>query len=157
MSPSSAPLSPTHEPVGRDAIGVGSSRTVYLATAWTGLVFAVLQSVCTVLIGLGGARILISILSLAAATSVMSGWDWLHRDVFRIPMMAFAFIGAIINLIVVAQVRTLRNRPSARWRLDLATHAKKTNQEYWQIVLSVVTVVLLAAEEIIHLHSIHRA
>jgi len=113
-------------------------------------VFAVLQSVCTVLIGLGGARILISALSLASATSVMSGVDWLHRDIFRIPMMLFACIGAILSLIVVAQVRTLRNRPSARWRLDLAAQAKRVKQERWQVFLSVVTLVLLAAEELIH-------
>lgn len=157
MSPSSAPLSQAPEPISRDVVGGVSSRAAYLAAAWTSLVFAVLQSVCTVLIGLGGARILISLLSLAVASSVMSGWDWLHRDVFRIPMMVFAFIGAIVNLIVVAQVRMLRNRPSARWRLDPVRQAKKAKQEQWQTALSVVTLILLAAEEAIHWHHIHQA
>jgi ABC-type Fe3+ transport system permease subunit len=149
MTNSSVPRPVQNDSADIDTIEA-SHRPIYWATAWTSLVFAVLQSVCTVLIGLGGARILISALSLAAATSVLSGLDWFHRDIIRIPMMLFACVGVILNLIVVAQVRMLRNRPSARWRLDLTAQAKKIKQERWQIFLSAVTIVLLAAEELTH-------
>lgn len=129
---------------------------VFTAVAWTSLFFAFLQSVCTVLIGLGGARLVIGILSLAAASSFFTHMDVFHRDGLRIPMMLFACAGAILNLIVVWQVRRLRNRPSARWRLDSTLQASKLRQERWQIILSIATLALVVWEEIFHhLHHHH--
>jgi hypothetical protein len=151
-------LSTKPEPAGSDraTLDQRGPRRVFSAVAWTGLVFAFLQSVCTMLIGLGGARVLISLLSLAAASSVFARMDAFHRDGLRIPMMAFACVGAFLNLIVVAQVRRLRARPSARWRLDASAQGAKVRQERWQIVLSVVTLVLLVVEEAIHRMHVHR-
>lgn len=102
------------------------------------------------MVALGGARLLLSLLSLAAASSVFARMNAFHRVGLRIPMLLFACVGAILNLIVVAQVRRLRNRPSARWRLDVSSLATKLRQERWQIVLSVVTLVLVVVEEALH-------
>jgi hypothetical protein len=123
---------------------------LFSGVAWTGLVFAFLQSVCTVLIGLGGARLLIGLLSLATASTVFARMDAFHADWLRIPMIAFAVLGSLVNLIVVAQVRRLRSRPAARWRLDMAGLPGKVRQERWQVVLSVVTLVLVVVEEVLH-------
>lgn len=126
------------------------SVTIFSAVVWTGLAFAFLQSVCTVLIGLGGARLLISMLSLAVASSVFARMDAFHRDGLRIPMMVFACVGAIVNLIVVWQVWRLRSRPSSRWRQDLSTRELKIKQERWQILLSIATLALVVCEEVFH-------
>jgi hypothetical protein len=123
---------------------------VFTGVAWTGLVFAFLQSVCTVLIGLGGARLLIGLLSLATASTVFARMDAFHADWLRIPMIAFAVLGSLVNLLVVAQVRRLRSRPAARWRLDMTGLPGKLRQERWQVVLSVATLVLVVVEEVLH-------
>jgi hypothetical protein len=128
----------------------GRPKRWFPAVAWTSLAFAVLQSGCTIMIGLGGARLVISFLSLAAASSVFATARFVHQNAFRVPMIIIAVIGAVLNLIVVAQVRHLRNRPSARWRLDMSSLPKKLRQENWQITLSIITLVVVAIEESIH-------
>jgi hypothetical protein len=126
------------------------SGVAWTGVAWTGLAFACLQSVCTVLIGLGGARLLIGLLSLATASTVFARMDAFHADWLRIPMILFALLGSLVNLIVVAQVRRLRSRPAARWRLDTAGLPGKLRQERWQMVLSVAALVLVVVEEVLH-------
>jgi hypothetical protein len=128
----------------------GERKRWFPAVAWTSLAFAVLQSGCTIMIGLGGARLVISFLSLAAASSVFATARFVHQNAFRVPKIIIAVIGAVLNLIVVAQVRHLRNRPSARWRLDMSSLRKKLRQENWQIALSIITLVVVAIEESIH-------
>jgi hypothetical protein len=126
------------------------------AVAWASLGFAVLQSVCTALIGLGGARLVISVLSVTAASSFFANARWLHQDALRVPMMIFAVLGAMVNLGVVWQVRRLRNRPAAQWRLNAVAVAGKLRQERWQIGLAELTLVLVVVEEWLHLVRHHR-
>jgi hypothetical protein len=126
------------------------SGVAWTGVAWTGLAFACLQSVCTVLIGLGGARLLIGLLSLATASTVFARMDAFHADWLRIPMILFALLGSLVNLIVVAQVRRLRSRPAARWRLDMAGLPGKLRQERWQVLLSMAALVLVVVEEVLH-------
>ncbi len=64
-------------------------------------------------------------------------------------MMALAFLGAILNLFVIWKVRSLRSNPAAQWRQQPLTK-KKLNSERFQIALSVLTLLLLAAEWITH-------
>lgn len=151
----SSPTEPTTNSANAETPGQTARAQIFSAVGLTGLAFAILQSVCTVLIGLGGARILISVLSLAAASSVFARIDALHRDGLRIPMIVFACVGAILNLIVVGQIRRLRNRPSARWRLNLSTQPAKLSHERWQITLSIATLALVVCEEIFHRLHVH--
>jgi hypothetical protein len=64
-------------------------------------------------------------------------------------MMVLAFLGAVLNLYVVEKVRRLRSRPASQWRQQPVTK-KKLNSERFQIALSALTLLLLAAEWIIH-------
>jgi hypothetical protein len=64
-------------------------------------------------------------------------------------MMLFAFLGAVVNLYVVWKIRRLRNRPASQWRQQPLTR-KKLNSERFQIALSILTLLLLAAEWITH-------
>ena len=139
-----------------DAVVAVEHGRVLPVVAWASLGFAVLQSVCTVLIGLGGARLVISVLSLAAASSFFARARWLHQDSLRLPMVLFAAAGAVVNLIVVWQVRRLRNRPAAQWRLNTATLKSTLRQERWQIGLAELTLVLVVVEEWLHFLQHHR-
>jgi hypothetical protein len=116
---------------------------------WSGIVFALLQSACTAVMAISGLRVAIGLSALAAAAGIHAPAHGFHQDAIRIPMMALAFLGAVINLFVIWKVRNLRNKPAAQWRQQPVTK-KKLNSERFQIALSVVTLLLLAAEWITH-------
>ena len=65
-------------------------------------------------------------------------------------MNGLALAGAVLNLIVLWQVRRLRARPAAAWRVQPVS-AKKLRGERLQLVLAVATIVLVAVEETLHL------
>jgi hypothetical protein len=121
----------------------------------TSLVFIVLQSACTAVMAISGIRVAIGLSGLAAATvgihAPASGW---HRDAIRIPMMIAAVAGSLINLYVIWRIRALRARPSSQWRVQPAT-PKQRRSEFFQIALSIVTLILVAVEWITH-PMIHR-
>ena len=116
----------------------------------TSLAFIILQSACTAVMAISGIRVAIGLSGLAAATigihAPASGW---HRDAIRIPMMIAAVAGSLINLFVIWRIRALRARPSSQWRVQPAT-PKQRRSEVFQIALSVVTLILVAAEWITH-------
>src|SRR6266478_1758431 len=116
---------------------------------WSGIVFTVLQSACTAVIAISGLRVAIGLSALAAAAGIHAPAHGFHQDAIRIPMMTLAFLGAVLNLFVIWKVRSLRSKPAAQWRQQPLTK-KKLNSERFQIVLSVLTLLLLAAEWITH-------
>jgi hypothetical protein len=116
---------------------------------WSGIVFALLQSACTAVIAISGLRVAIGLSALAAAAGIHAPAHGFHQDAIRIPMMVLAFLGAVLNLYVVGKVRRLRSRPASQWRQQPVTK-KKLNSERFQIALSVLTLLLLAAEWITH-------
>jgi hypothetical protein len=123
--------------------------------AWSSLLFAVLQSVCSFFVALDGLRLVIGVGALASVAGAGEQWDRLHTDWVRVPMVALAVAGALLNLTVLLHVRHLRSRPSARWRQRPLT-SRKIRMERVQLLLSVVTLVLVAVEEISHWHTFHR-
>ena len=134
-----APAS-AEEPVGRRAWLV----------SMTSLVFIVLQSACTAVIAISGIRVAIGLSGLAAATfGIHAPAHGFHRDAIRIPMMILALAGSLINLYVIWRIRMLRARPSSQWRVQ-AVSGKQRRSELFQIALSVIALVLLAAEWITH-------
>ena len=116
---------------------------------WSSIVFAVLQSVCTAVIAISGFRVAIGLGALAAAAGVDARARGFHQDAIRIPMMALALAGALLNLFVLWRVRKLRNRQAAQWR-QKPLSARKKNSERLQYVLSILTLILLAAEWFTH-------
>jgi hypothetical protein len=88
----------------------------------TSLIFAVLQSACRAVIAISGVRVAIGLSALAEATiGIHAPAVGFHQDAIRIPMMAAASIGSLINLYVIWRIRTLRARPSSQWRVQAAT------------------------------------
>ncbi|WP_254063518.1 hypothetical protein [Granulicella sp. S190] len=124
-------------------------RTRSWFVAATSLVFIVLQSACTAVIALSGVRVAIGLSSLAGAISTHAPAAGFHRDSIRIPMMIAATIGSLINLYVIWRIRTLRARPSSKWRIQPATPGQ-LRSEFFQIALAVLTLILVAAEWTTH-------
>jgi hypothetical protein len=123
---------------------------------WSTFLFALLQSICTAVLAVSGVRVAIGLTALVAAAGVDAPAKGFHSDAIRIPMMVFALAGALINLYLLWNARRLRNRPAAQWRRVPLT-PKKLASERWQLILSVLTLVLLAGEWITHplLHHPH--
>ncbi len=114
-----------------------------------GFLFALLQSACAAVIAISGFRVLIGLSALAAAAGIHAPAKGFHQDAIRIPMMSLALVGALANLYSVWRVRSLRAKPAAQWRVQPVSTAKLRSERF-QIVLSIVTLVLLAAEWITH-------
>jgi uncharacterized membrane protein len=117
--------------------------------AWSALGFALLQSVCTAVIAASGMRFALGLGAFITSVATSAPSQNLHSDKFRLPMLFFATIGAIVNLGVLWQVRRLRNRPASQWRMAPVT-PKKRRLEHWQFALSVLTILLVVAELISH-------
>jgi hypothetical protein len=119
----------------------------------TSFLFILLQSACSAVMAISGLRLLIGLGSLAAA-SILPGFIFsLHADKIRIPMMVIAVLGSVLNLYVVWRIRSLRARPASQWRIQPVT-AKQRRSEMIQIVLSILTLLLVASEMLAH-HVLH--
>ena len=116
---------------------------------WSALFFALLQSVCSAFIALGSVRLLIGIGAFAAASSVLKLADHMHVAAIRIPMMLIALAGSLLNLVVLWQVWRLRKRSASAWRQQPVSK-KKITSEWLQFTLSILTLLLLAAEFMAH-------
>ncbi|HEX4319296.1 MAG TPA: hypothetical protein VHZ52_00230 [Acidobacteriaceae bacterium] len=117
--------------------------------AWTSLLFALLQSLCTFFGAANGLRTAIGLGAIALTTSQAAFVDEFHSAWFRRPMNGLALAGAVLNLVVLWQIRRLRARPAAHWRVA-SPSAKKLRSERIQLVLSIVTLVLVGIEEYLH-------
>ncbi|HTZ46402.1 MAG TPA: hypothetical protein VMH20_02350 [Verrucomicrobiae bacterium] len=116
---------------------------------WSGFFFAFLQSVCSTFIALHGIRLLVGIGAVVLASSAWHLAERLHADAIRVPMMLIALVGSLLNLLALWQVHRLRHRPASAWRQQPLTTSKRRSQTL-QLALSVLTLVLLFAEEIAH-------
>jgi len=116
---------------------------------WPSLFLAFLQSVCSVFIALQGVRLLMGIGAVVLASGAWHLAEELHVDAIRVPMMLIALVGALLNLLALWQVRRLRRRSASAWRQQPLSTAKR-RPEALQLALSVLTLVLLFAEEIAH-------
>ena len=117
--------------------------------SWSSFVFALVQSACTAVFAISGVRVLIGLGALAAAAGSNAPASGFHQDAIRIPMMALALVGALVNLYVLWRQWSLRRRPASQWRLQPLTKKEKRSR-WFQFVLAIVTLVLLALEWWIH-------
>jgi hypothetical protein len=116
----------------------------------TSLFFILLQSACTLVMALSGARLIIGLGALAAVTAgAQAPAAGFHQDAIRIPMMTLAVLGSGINLYMIWRIRSLRNRPSAQWRQPPVTRRRLWGERV-QITLAVVTLCFVLAEFLSH-------
>ena len=118
---------------------------------WSGFFLAFIQSVCSAFLALHGVRFLIGIGAVVLASSAWHLAERLHVNAIRVPMMLIALVASLLNLVALWQVRRLRARPAAAWRQQPVTPVKRRSETV-QLILSLATLVLLAAEWIAHFH-----
>ena len=145
----------------KDGVVIASRRTgtVELASdrgvrRWavglTSFLFIVLQSVCALVMALSGVRLIIGLGALAAVAAGARGpATGFHQDAIRIPMMTLAVLGSCINLYMIWRIRSLRKRPSSKWRQQPMSRRRLWGERV-QITLAIVTLVLVVAEFLSH-------
>jgi hypothetical protein len=117
------------------------------------LILALLQSLCTAILTISGIRMAIG-LSALAASSIYAPILGFHGDGLRIPMLALATIGAVVNLLVLAWIWWLRSRPSAQWRRREVGKNERRSERF-QVALAILTLVLVGLESWSHV-IVHR-
>jgi hypothetical protein len=122
--------------------------------AWSSLLFALLQSLCTFLAAMSGLRLIIGIGSLAISSEVTTTLGRLHANWVRIPMICLAVAGSLLNVLAIMQIRRLRKRPASKWR-QLPIAPRKQFLERLQMALSLVALALIFIEECFHLKMFH--
>jgi hypothetical protein len=151
---SSAPVKPSQSEDSQRLLIPEEAVKAQGVVAWSSLIFALLQSVCTFFTALDGVRLLIGVGSLASVVGVGESWDKFHTDWIRVPMVIFALVGSSLNLTVLMHVRHLRSRRASQWRQQPLTQSK-IRKERLQMTLSLVTLALLVLEEVTHLRTFH--
>ena len=121
---------------------------------WSSFFFAVVQSICTIFVALSGLRLLLGAAALAAAIGAMQVIGRIHADVIRIPMVMFALVGAVFNLVALWQVHRLRGREASAWRQRTLSRSKFASLGM-QLALSLLTLILLGVETFFHLQINH--
>jgi hypothetical protein len=142
--------SQTSPPISAPPLPAASqSKRTWIVTA-TSFVFILLQSACTAVIAISGVRVAIGLSALAEATlGIHAPAGGFHRDAIRIPMMIAATLGSLINLYVIWRIRSLRARPSSQWRIQPVSSKERWSKRL-QIILAILTLILVAAEQITH-------
>jgi hypothetical protein len=151
-------IDPSKSTKSENALSISNSLEAGKASrmiAWSSFLFALLQSVCTFFTALDGVRLLIGAGSLASIAAAGAVWDKFHTDWIRIPMVGFACFGSIANLALLMQIRRLRRRPAAQWR-QVPPTSRKIRMERMQMTVSLLTLVLLAVEEVTHFLTFHK-
>jgi hypothetical protein len=141
---------PSASPASEDTPQISSEMTRSQGViGWSSFFLALLQSLCGAVVAVNGLRLAIGIGALAMSTGVGAAVSRFHADWIRLPMVAVALLGSLLNLAIFLHVRYLRNRPASQWRRQpLSSH--KLRMERVQLVLSLATLVLLGIEEYLH-------
>ncbi len=116
--------------------------------SWGSLALAAAESLCVAAIGLSGFRVLIGASSLLAAGAGGPAVGW-HRNSIRIPFLVVGGVFAAINLLLLWNEERLRKNPAAAWRIRPLTKQQKRRRTI-QLVTSVLALLLIAAEVIVH-------
>lgn len=138
---------PTH--VDSGAAGASADLAGTRALGWASVLFALLQSLCTAVLTVSGIRVAIGLSALAAASGIYAPAKGWHQDAIRIPMLIFATVGALINLVVIWWIRHLRHRPSAQWRRREPS-ARERRSVRLQVALAIITLILVGLETWTH-------
>jgi hypothetical protein len=121
---------------------------------YSGIFFAILQSACSAFIALSGVRLLVGVGAFAFAAGALRFADRVHLNAIRIPMMFLALLGSALNLLALRRVWSLRRSSASSWRRQPVS-AQKRRSERLQFVISVLTILILAAETAAHYHLFH--
>jgi hypothetical protein len=109
---------------------------------------AIIQGVCAAAVFVSGisTALGLSTVAVAAAAGPATG---LHANRFRIPMLALAGVGALVNLFLFWNAERIRRNPAARWRMRPLTRRERWEKRI-QLAASILTLLLIAGELLAH-------
>lgn len=134
---------------------VASRPSAGIIIVGSSFLFSVLQSVCTAVVTINGIRLILGIGSLAMTVGLGAALDSFHDITWlRLSLLFGALFGSTLTLAMQVHGWRLRNRPAAQWRKRQRT-SKQRRMDTFQIVLSVLTLILVAIEEYLHFQLCH--
>jgi sterol desaturase/sphingolipid hydroxylase (fatty acid hydroxylase superfamily) len=136
------------------AVAVGreeeESMTLPVGRSWGAFVLATVEAVCVFYVGAAQAGLLVG----SFAAGALGVANFIHREIFRVPILLAAIVGAALNLYLMWNAQRLRNAPAAAWR-----KRPLTGRERWRIGLvlglSLATFAIAAGEIVLHRRSHH--
>jgi hypothetical protein len=109
---------------------------------------AIIQGVCATAVFVSGISTALGLSTVAAATAAGPATG-LHANRFRIPMLAIAGFGAVVNLVLLWNAERIRRNPAARWRMRPLTRKERWEKRI-RLGASVLTLLLIAGELLAH-------
>jgi hypothetical protein len=109
---------------------------------------ALLQSLCSAAVAISGVRVLFGLSSLVSATAAGPAHGF-HSNKIRLTFLVLAGVGAVVNLWLYWNESRLRSNPAAQWRITPLDKKARIRRSL-QLWLAIVTLVLIAAEQITH-------
>ena len=109
---------------------------------------AIIQGVCATAVFVSGISTVLGLSTLVAATAAGPATG-LHANRFRIPMLALAGLGAVVNLVLLWNTERMRRNPAARWRMRPLTRKERWEKRI-QFAASILTLLLIAGELLAH-------
>ena len=109
---------------------------------------AVVQAVCAATVAVSGISTALGFSTLIAATAAGPATGF-HANKFRIPMLALAGAGALVNLFLFWNAERMRRNPAARWRQRPLTRKERLEKRI-QLSTSILTLLLITGELLAH-------
>jgi hypothetical protein len=116
--------------------------------SFASLAFALVQSLCTAAVTISGIRVLFGLSSLISATAAGPAHGF-HSNKIRLAFLVLAGVGSVVNLWLYWNESRLRGNPAAQWRITPLDRKARIRCRL-QLWLAIVTLVLIAVEEVTH-------
>jgi hypothetical protein len=105
---------------------------------------AIIQGICATAVFVSGISTALGLSTVAAGPA--TGF---HTNRFRIPMLAIAGLGAVVNLVLLWNAERMRRNPAARWRMRPLARKERWEKQI-QLAASILTLLLIAGELLAH-------
>lgn len=125
-----------------------SSRMGIALLSWGSFALAFVESICVAAVALSGVRVVIGLSSLVSATAAGPAHGF-HRNSLRLTFLALGGAGSCLVLLLAWNEERMRRNSSAAWRLQPLTPKQRRSRRL-QVVLSVLSLLLIAAEILTH-------
>lgn len=122
-------------------------KSMWLASGT--LFVAGIEAVCLFFVSASGVALLVGGSAVVLAQSLL----FLHQAAIRLPILAIATLGAVLNLGLLWNQHRRRTAPSAQWRMQPLS-PKERRRIIFVAAMSVLTLLIVAAELYLH-HKFH--
>jgi len=138
-------VAPSDTSIDREKDSPDQDVVLPIKQSWGAFALATIEAVCVFYVGASQAGLIVG----SFAVGTLGVAQFIHRDVFRIPILIAAVLGAALNLYLVWNAQRLRNAPAAAWRKRPLTRRERLRIGM-VIGLSVLTFAITAWEILLH-------